>query len=151
MDKNFITMMWKNTSKTGNGLLTRRKIGSESIKRLCLISLSILRNTLALLQEGARKLREAAIYAQRIDWLFSGDDSEESFKKRIREDLLNSQAEHIRNKPNLHHDPKVDIGYAVDRALEYCFIIDGNKEELKDRILQIMCHLDNIKRNLQKL
>lgn len=34
-------------------------------------------------------LRNAAIYAQRIDWLVSGDDSEETFHKRLLEDLYN--------------------------------------------------------------
>lgn len=29
----------------------------------------------------------ASIYAQRIDWLLSGDDSEDSFKKRLKENL----------------------------------------------------------------
>ena len=29
----------------------------------------------------------AAIYAQRIDWLLSGDDGEESFKRRLKEEL----------------------------------------------------------------
>lgn len=32
-------------------------------------------------------LRIAAIYAQRIDWLVSGDDGEENFHKRLEEDL----------------------------------------------------------------
>ena len=31
-------------------------------------------------------LRLAAIYAQRIDWLLSGDDSEESFHTRLEEE-----------------------------------------------------------------
>ena len=34
-----------------------------------------------------RTLREAAIYAQRIDWLVSGDDGEESFHRRLNADL----------------------------------------------------------------
>jgi hypothetical protein len=29
----------------------------------------------------------AEIYAQRIDWLLSGDDGEDSFRKRLKEDL----------------------------------------------------------------
>jgi len=33
------------------------------------------------------KLKEAAIYAQRIDWLLSGDDGEETFLRRLKEDL----------------------------------------------------------------
>lgn len=32
-------------------------------------------------------LRKAAIYAQRIDWLISGDDGEDSFHERLKEDL----------------------------------------------------------------
>jgi hypothetical protein len=32
-------------------------------------------------------LRKAEIYAQRIDWLVSGDDGEESFLRRLKEEL----------------------------------------------------------------
>ena len=32
-------------------------------------------------------LNAAYTYAQRIDWLVSGDDSEETFHKRLKEDL----------------------------------------------------------------
>jgi hypothetical protein len=32
-------------------------------------------------------LRKAAIYTQRIDWLLSGDDEEETFLKRLKKDL----------------------------------------------------------------
>jgi hypothetical protein len=32
-------------------------------------------------------LRKAEIYTQRIDWLLSGDDSEETFHIRLKEDL----------------------------------------------------------------
>ena len=32
-------------------------------------------------------LRKAAIYAQRIDWLLSGDDDEKSLKERLEEEL----------------------------------------------------------------
>jgi hypothetical protein len=38
-------------------------------------------------KEGLEILRKAEIYAQRIDWLISGDDGEESFLKRLKEDL----------------------------------------------------------------
>jgi len=34
-------------------------------------------------------LRIAQIYAQRVDWLVSGDDGEESFMERLEEDLNN--------------------------------------------------------------
>jgi len=32
-------------------------------------------------------LREAQIYLQRIDWLVSGDDGEDTFHERLRKDL----------------------------------------------------------------
>lgn len=38
-------------------------------------------------KEGLKALRIANIYAQRIDWLLSGDDGEESFLERLDEDL----------------------------------------------------------------
>ena len=38
-------------------------------------------------QEGLSILRQAAVYARRIDWLVSGDDSESTFFARLKEDL----------------------------------------------------------------
>lgn len=38
-------------------------------------------------REAVRALRTAQIYAQRIDYLVSGDDGEESFMKRLGEEL----------------------------------------------------------------
>ena len=38
-------------------------------------------------KKGLDILRRAQVYAQRIDWLVSGDDGEESFHKRLKEDL----------------------------------------------------------------
>ena len=38
-------------------------------------------------KKGINILRKAQIYAQRIDWLISGDDGEESFHRRLKEDL----------------------------------------------------------------
>jgi hypothetical protein len=40
---------------------------------------------------AANKLREAYIYAQRIDWLISGDDGEDSFRSRLAADLNDLQ------------------------------------------------------------
>ena len=42
---------------------------------------------LEIFKEGVKKLREAAVYAQRIDWYLSGDDGEESLIERLKEDL----------------------------------------------------------------
>lgn len=39
------------------------------------------------MKEGVEILKRAQIYAHRIDWLLSGDDGEESFLKRLEEDL----------------------------------------------------------------
>ena len=38
-------------------------------------------------KKGLKILKMAAIYAQRIDWLLSYDDGEESFKRRLKEEL----------------------------------------------------------------
>lgn len=38
-------------------------------------------------QAALKLLRAAEVYAQRIDWLVSGDDTEESFLQRLEEDL----------------------------------------------------------------
>jgi hypothetical protein len=36
---------------------------------------------------GVQKLKEAQVYAQRIDWLLACDDGEDSFLERLKEDL----------------------------------------------------------------
>jgi hypothetical protein len=38
-------------------------------------------------KRGARIIAEAEIYMQRIDWLWSGDDGNESFLRRLKDDL----------------------------------------------------------------
>ena len=38
-------------------------------------------------REGVDVLRKAQIYVHRIDWLLSGDDSEETFLQRLKQDL----------------------------------------------------------------
>jgi hypothetical protein len=46
-------------------------------------------------KNAVKYLKIAQVYAQRVDWLVSGDDGEESFMKRLYEDLnkLNLQEE----------------------------------------------------------
>jgi hypothetical protein len=39
------------------------------------------------MKEAVKALKIAQIYAQRVDWLLSGDDGEESFLKRLEEEL----------------------------------------------------------------
>jgi hypothetical protein len=38
-------------------------------------------------KDAVRALRVAQIYAHRVDWYLSGDDGEESFLERLKEDL----------------------------------------------------------------
>jgi len=38
-------------------------------------------------KNGIEILKKASIYAQRIDWLLSGDDGVESFHERLKEEL----------------------------------------------------------------
>jgi hypothetical protein len=38
-------------------------------------------------KKGLDILRQAEVYAQRIDWLLSGDDGDETFLERLKEDL----------------------------------------------------------------
>jgi hypothetical protein len=38
-------------------------------------------------KKGLEILKNAFVYSQRIDWLLSGDDSEESFHQRLKEEL----------------------------------------------------------------
>lgn len=37
--------------------------------------------------DGVKALRVAEVYAQRIDWLLSGDDGEDTFHDRLKADL----------------------------------------------------------------
>lgn len=39
------------------------------------------------MREAVTQLRKAAVYAQRVDWFLSGDDSEERFIERLSEEL----------------------------------------------------------------
>ncbi len=39
------------------------------------------------MEEAVKVLKIAQVYAQRVDWLLSGDDGEESFLRRLDEDL----------------------------------------------------------------
>lgn len=45
------------------------------------------KETIQKFKEGVHYLKLAHIYAQRIDWLLSGDDGEETFHVRLAEDL----------------------------------------------------------------
>lgn len=51
--------------------------------------LGLSKETISEFKKGIRLLKKAAIYAHRIDWLLSGDDGEDDFHKRLKEDLDN--------------------------------------------------------------
>lgn len=50
-------------------------------------------DTIQIMQDAVKILRKAAIYAQRIDWFLSGDDGEETLKKRLEDDLKKLEEE----------------------------------------------------------
>jgi hypothetical protein len=47
--------------------------------------------TLDEFEKAIKILKLAIIYVQRIDWLVSGDDGEETFHERIKEDLIENE------------------------------------------------------------
>ena len=49
--------------------------------------------TVTMLRDAVRALRVAYVYAQRADWLLSGDDGEEAFRRRLTGDLATLGAE----------------------------------------------------------
>lgn len=44
--------------------------------------------TIEKFREAVTQLRRAFVYAQRIDWLVSGDDGEPQFHRRLKNDLM---------------------------------------------------------------
>lgn len=63
--------------------------------------------TIEKFKEGYKKLMEAYIYAQRIDWLLSGDDGEETFHERLKEDLEELE-ENLKNEKWLYEGDDED-------------------------------------------
>ena len=47
------------------------------------------KETIKEFKKGIELLKKAQVYAQRIDWLLSGDDGEDNFHLRLKEDLAN--------------------------------------------------------------
>lgn len=50
------------------------------------------------MKRGLKVIRQAYIYIHRIDYLLSGDDSEESFVKRVRKELSDFESTFDYNK-----------------------------------------------------
>ena len=54
------------------------------------------KNTIDKFIEGLLIMRMAQVYAQRIDWLVSGDDGEDSFHNRLKKDIQDLQESHFK-------------------------------------------------------
>lgn len=50
--------------------------------------------TIAEFKKGIEILKQAYVYAQRIDWLISGDDGEDTFHERLKDDLELTNEQH---------------------------------------------------------
>ena len=59
---------------------------ADKIEREVLIN-SKKKEVIEKFKEAVIILRKAAIYTQRVDWLLSGDDEEETFLERLKKDL----------------------------------------------------------------
>ena len=57
----------------------------------CRIGFGYSKETIDEFKDAVYHLRMAYIYAQRVDWLVSGDDSEDSFHKRLEHELQKLQ------------------------------------------------------------
>lgn len=68
-------------------------VGEE--QRWCIVESS---EALKEMKRGLKIIRQAYIYAHRIDYLFSGDDCEESFVRRTRKELANLESTFEYNK-----------------------------------------------------
>ena len=60
---------------------------ADDVEQLILGNTEYSEETIKEFREGLEALNKSAIYAQRIDWLVSGDDGEESFHHRLAEDM----------------------------------------------------------------
>lgn len=58
--------------------------------------------TVAEFRRAVTVLKRASIYTQRIDWLLSGDDGEETFHKRLKKELLKLRIEEEDNGNRNH-------------------------------------------------
>lgn len=76
--------------------------------------------TLDEFRKGIEYLKKAQIYAQRIDWLLSGDDGEETFHKRLAKDLGLDK--------KLYCDA---CGKEKEEGLDHCPCYKGDKWEEK--------------------
>lgn len=62
--------------------------------------------------QGYLAIKKAQIYLQRIDWYLSGDDGEESFHRRLKEDM--SELENEIKNTYFNNDIEVDFETIVN-------------------------------------
>lgn len=69
------------------------------------------KQTLKEMKKGMEILRKAYVYAQRIDWLLSGDDGERTFHERLKEDLeeLKRKKEAMISERALHSEDGTEL------------------------------------------
>jgi hypothetical protein len=67
-----------------NGVLTEMEHILSNPEKFALTEYAIGKIT-----EAIKNIKIAQIYIQRVDWYISGDDAEETFKKRLEKDLSN--------------------------------------------------------------
>ena len=63
--------------------------------------------TIEKFKEAYKKLCEAYIYSQRVDWLLSGDDGEDTFHERLKKDLETLE-KNLQNEKWLYEPDKED-------------------------------------------
>lgn len=94
--------------------------------------------TIEQFKKGLDYLKKAYIYAQRIDWLISGDDGEDTFHERLKEDLgkenLNVNEDTLLNEYNsLILKSKI---YPENRPIEYPSLgLAGEIGEVAEKVL----------------
>lgn len=90
--------------------------------------------TLQKFKEAAEILKKAFVYTQRIDWLLSGDDGEETFHERLEEDLNKIEPDWVRVGDGTLHGA---IDYWQERAAK----AEAEVKQLKSAISGcVFCH-----------
>ena len=78
-------------------------------------------------QKGLKLLKEADVYLRRIDYLLSGDDGEENFHERLKEDL-----EELKKEPPVETKTpccKVCENYKYERCIYAHMFLEKEEDE----------------------
>lgn len=97
--------------------------------------------TLAEFRKAVEYLRRAYVYAHRIDWLLSGDDGEETFHERLRQDLEALKRENADKVPLVYvldrDNIKTTYRVAVEKERQCWDLRPGNAKDERTRQLRI--------------